>query len=665
MFIACDMGGTYRSTDGGRHWEMIHYQQLNNSLQCRPLFLKEAVLWVSGPMPKISRDKGATWEPLLSDGVPWKGQITRLAADPTDPKVLLLGTSAGELWRSADAGKTWNLSRRGRIYALLGLGKKLYASMDNQFLISQDKGRTWAEVVVPAAQGRSFLSLTGGRADSATVLYGPIFKVGMLQSLDEGQTWHVVDQFRDCNEVLMAANQTKVAYAAQTGHGGARFVYRTTDGGKTWESCFRMEGPQANVDKSWVQTELRWGYYISPLGVGVSRADPKIVLVSTQGDFYLSRDGGDTWKQLMNVALGVQPGDPGPHYRCNGLEVTSCWDYLFDPHVKDHTYIAYTDIGFARSVDRGQTWSWSARGCPWSNTFYQVVFDPFTKNKLYAATSSRHDIPQWTHVSRNSPGQVGGVCVSEDGGLTWKVLGRELPRLPCTSLCLDPRSPPGHLTMYTTLFEGGCYKSVDNGKTWVNKSKGLGNPGNLHAFRVSVHPKTGDVYCSITACREGSNQFPVPGGLWKSTDGGDSWTDLTKDLKLHWPGAFALHPENPQVIYLTAGTIPGGPEGGIYGTTNGGKSWKRLLEDKDFAKTGDPSYVQAFFVNLHPSRPDHVYLGTTSHGLWVSRDAGKTWKRVEELPFVSVTNVTFDPEKPEIMYVCTFGGGVWRGKDLR
>ncbi len=100
----------------------------------------------------------------------------------------------------------------------------------------------------------------------------------------------------------------------------------------------------------------------------------------------------------------------------------------------------------------------------------------------------------------------------------------------------------------------------------------------------------------------------------------------------------------------------------MYGTTDGGKSWKRLLRDEDFARSGGIGYVQAFFVNIHPTSPERVYLGTTAHGLWFSGDAGKTWRRVEDLPFASVTNVAFDPQDQEIMYVCTFGGGVWRGK---
>ncbi len=661
MFISSDMSGAYRSTDGGKHWEMINYKNMNQSCGCRPLFLKDAIIWSQGGTPKISRDKGITWTTLAEGAVPWKGGVTTMAADQSDNSVLLFGT-AGELCRSTDGGKTWKPAKSGAVQSILGLGKKFYVAIDNKLLISSNKGETWEELTVPEAKGQKFLALAGGAAGGETVVYGAVEKGCLLQSQDEGKTWKAVEDYV-CGtiDVRMAANQTKVAYVVQ----GKKFVLKTTDGGKTWDYSFKMKrinGQVANVEKSWVQTELGWDYVIVPLGMEVSPADSNVAMVSTQGDFYITRDGGKTWQQLMNIERGVLPGDPGKRYECNGLEVTTCYGLLFDPQIKDRRYIAYTDIGFSRSVDAGKTWSHSTKGCPWGNTFYQVIFDPSVKGKMYAATSSKHDIPQWLAITAGGKG--GGVCVSEDGGVNWKVLGTGLPDLPCTSLCIDPKSPKDNLTFYTTMYGGGCYKSTDNGKTWVNKSKGLGNPGNMHVFQVAVHPKSGAVFCSITACRVGGRDFPVPGGLWKSTDGGETWTDLTKDLQLGWPASFAVNPENPDVIYLTAATFPAGPQGGVYGTTDGGKTWTHLMKDADFAKSGGSGFVHCLYVNLHPAKPDLVYIGTTTHGLWLSQDAGKTWKRFDKMPFGPVSNVTFDPVNREIMYVSTFGGGIWKGNYL-
>ncbi|HUT34435.1 MAG TPA: hypothetical protein VNE39_13195 [Planctomycetota bacterium] len=655
ILMSCDMSGSYRSLDGGKHWEMIHWSQLHSSLNCRPLFTPDAIYWVCGSELRVSRDKAKTWTPVVAGKAPWTGAPTRLAASKSS---LFVGTDAG-LWRSPDGGKTWAECQKGKCYAVLALGTKVHASVDLKYFVSSDDGATWQPVAVPLFDGRGFMALAGG----GTRLFGVVFKVGILKSDDEGKTWALADQFRDCNDIHMASNQTGVAYAVQEGRRGEQGVWRTRDGGKTWENCFRMTGPKANVERSWVQTEIRWGYYITPLGFGINPADPKVAMVTTQGDIYITRDGGESWEQAMNTPAGTQPDDGRPRFAPNSLEVTSCWQYLFDPFERNRRYIAYTDIGFARSLDADKTWSWAAKGCPWSNTFYSVVFDPAVKGKLYAATSNRHDIPHWTHTDGNKPGHAGGVCVTEDHARSWRVLGTGQPKLPCTWLCLDPKTTKAPLTFYATFYEGGVYKSTDTGQTWVQKSEGLGNPGNLHAYMVKVHPKTGDVFCSITAHRVGGRDFPVPGGLWKSTDGGESWADLTKTLGLKWPGGFALHPDDPNLIYLTAGTVPGGPQGGVYKTTDGGKSWTRLIGDADFAKSAPPGYVHCFYVNLHPDKPDWVYAGTVAHGLWLSQDAGKTWKRFDAIPFRACQNVAFDPEDRAVMYVTTFGGGVWKGAD--
>jgi len=662
MLMSCDMSGSYRSLDGGKHWEMIHWSQLHSSLNCRPLFGSEqGIYWASGPELKLSKDKGKTWAAVVPGEKPWgNAAITRLAVVPGNP-ILFVGTDTG-LWRYHERDKTWSQCLTGKCYAVVAQDSVICASVDLKYFMSFDDGATWKQQEIKLAKGDDIQTVAGGFQALAGNgrLFGLIFKVGVLKSDSTGSRWTLVDQFRDCNDIHVATPQ--VAYAAQEGQRGERGIWRTRDGGKTWENCFRMTGPKANVERSWVQTEIHWGYYITPLGFGIRPGDPKVAMVTTQGDIYITRDGGDTWQQAMNTPAGKQPDDGRPRFASNGLEVTSCWEYLFDPFERDRRYIAYTDIGFARSLDADKTWSWAARGCPWSNTFYKVVFDPAVKGRLYAATSNRHDIPHWTHTDANRPGHAGGVCVSDDHAQSWRVLGTGQPKLPCTYLCLDPKTTQEPLTLYATFYEGGVYKSTDSGQTWVKKSEGLGNPGNLHAYMVKVHPKTGDVFCSITAHRVGGRDFPVPGGLWKSTDGGGSWADITKTLGLKWPGGFALHPDDPNTIYLTAGTVPGGPQGGVYKTTDGGKTWARVIGDADFAKSAPPGYVHCFFVNLHPDRPDWVYAGTGSHGLWLSQDAGKTWRRFDAIPFRACQNVAFDPEDRTVMYVTTFGGGVWRGR---
>ncbi len=659
MLISCDMSGSYRSLDGGKTWEMIHWREVSGSRGCRPCFSPDgAIYWIAGRTLKVSRDKAKTWQPAVKGEAPWgKGGVTQIAADA---KAVYVGTAAG-IWRKPADGQ-WKKVVEGKCGPLVAVGGSVFAVAGGGLTISTDGGANWSKATVTGAEGKPIAALAAGKGEGGKVLFAGVPALGVAKSTDGGKTWKLLAGSPKAGDILMATNQADVAYAIDAGR--AKKVWRTADGGKTWSSCFRMGGGNGNVERSWVQTELKWGYYITQYGLGVHPGNPDVALVSTQGDFYITRNGGKSWLQLMNIGVGPAEGDPGYRYKCNGLEVTSCWEYLFDPFDKDKHYIAYTDIGFCRSLDRGKTWISATKGSPWRNTYYKVICDPKTKGRLYAAAANRHDIPHWTHVDSNKGRHaVGGVIVSDDFGKRWRVLGTGLPKLPCTYLAMDPKTadkPDGERIFYCTLYEGGVYKSTDGGRTWKKKSKGLGNPGNMHCFMIQVHPKTGDIYCSITAHRHGS-KFPVAGGLWKSTDGAETWVDVSKSAKLYWPAAFLVHPEKPEVMYLSAATIPGGRQGGIYKTTDGGATWKRILKDEDFAATGGAGYVHCLFLNFHPDDPDRIYAGTSGHGLWRTKDAGKTWKRFEGIPFKPCQNVAFDPDDRTIMYVTTFGGGVWKG----
>ena len=661
LLVSCDMSGSYRSLDGGGSWAMIDSMQLRESRGCRPLFAGKAIYWVLGGELRVSRDDAATWASACAGAAPWgKSAVTRLTWLPGDPPLLIVGSGAGVHVR-AEGGGRWRAgpAEAGACGGLAAAGETVLAAVNDKLWTTANRGKSWQQRTAAPAGGKRIVALAAGAAGRRLVAYAVAESVGVLRSRDGGASWGAVlrpaaGARGGLVDVVMPPAQTRVAYACSR-----KEIFRTADGGETWTSCFHMHGPKANVELSWVQTELRWGYYITPLGLGVNPADPNLVLASTQGDLYVSRNGGGSWRQIMNEKVGVQPGDPGIRYRSKGLEVTSVWDFLFDPFDEKRCYIAYTDIGFARSVDRGKTWIHAAKGSPWGNTFYKVVFDPHVKGRMYAAASNRHDIPHWTNISSTVAWHRGGVVISDDHAVRWRRLGKGLPERPCTSLCIDPRSPRGRPTLYAAVFGEGVFKSTDGGRTWEKKSRGLGNRGNLHVLQVEIHPKSGELFCGITAHRHGRN-FPVAGGLWTSADGGESWRDVTRQLDLRWATGFALHPADPKTMYLAASTWPGGPQGGAYKTTDGGKSWRRILRDADFAKRRGPGFVHAMNVRLHPEDPDRVYV-CAGHGLWMSRDAGKTWRWFGDLPFSGAQNVAFDPKDTAVMYVTTFGGGVWRG----
>ena len=654
LFVSCDMSGAYRSADNGKTWHLLHYKQISNCHTVRPTFSKDTMYWVRSPdMLLASKDKGATWSPVTNSPSPFKGTITHLAASRGKLGGLAVGTTEG-VWCSYNGGKMSKVAD-GPCGGLTAMGDILLAAVnakDAPFLmLNKDGGEDWAKLACEDMKAHTVTSLSGAVDKSGSCLYAVVKDVGVMQSLDEGKTWKKVQPWDKQAEVMILPGQTKVACVAQVGPQ----MWRTTDEGKTWNELVQPNA--ANVDKHWTQTLLYWGYYIVPLGMGIDPSNPNRAMFSTQAELDGTTDGGKTWKQMSDDVVDAK----GPRLRSNGMEVTVSSGYMINPHnPKDH-YILYQDIGFARSRDAGATWTSAVKGCPWSNTFYAVAFDPFVKDRMYAAASRKHMIPDWIAIGTESRETNGGICVSDDGGSTWSVLGKNLPLKPPTGLVIDPKSTADKLTMYAGLYDGGVYKSTDGGKTWADKSKGLGNAGNMHVCRLYMNPKSGNLYCLITGSRTGRD-FKVPGGVWKSTDGGESWQDLTAGQKFAWPTDVAVS-DDEKTLIISAATTPAHPQGGAYRSDDGGKTWERTFTDADAAKWVPPNFVHAFTVRFHPTQPSVAYLGTGS-GLWYSKDAGKTWKPYEQVPFRAICALSFDPADAKQMYICTYGVSVLRGPCL-
>ena len=644
-FLLCtsDMGGCYRSDDGGKSWRMIHYKQISHTRGCKPYFHPKNVNIVAW-RDRITHDKGRSWQPLAKGKAPWAGVVTHVALSGDAVPVVYVGNAAG-LWGSNDGRRNWKKMVNGVCGGITILPDgNVYAGADGALYRWVPGKSEPTRVGTEGIAGKIKAVAAGGPAGRHTVHL--VAGRGVYTSNDSGKTWRMSFGRRGIADVVMSVNQTDIAYA-RDGHE----VFITKDGGRSWNGTFKNN---PNLEHGWIQTELRWGFaFLRTLNVCPS--NPDIVMVTTPGDIYISRNAGGSWAQAINKRVGDAPGRrPGGRYGLYepiGLHVTSSWDYYFDPNDPNRHYIAHCDMAFSRSLDGGKTWSHAAQGSPWSNTFYGVVFDPFQKGKMYAACSNKHDIPHWTHCDANYRG--GGVSVSEDFAASWKPSSAGLPKKPCTGIAIDPKSTPGKVILYVAMYGSGVYKSTDGGRTW-HKKPGVGRPGNYHVYQITCHKKTGDIYVNVTANRKGM-EFAVPGGLWKSSDGGDTWKELTTEIKLYWANGFAVHPEDPNIIYITAGGARR-RQGGLYKTTDGGKSWKRILQARDLKV----KYTQGMFVVFHPDDPNVLYYGGVA-GLYLTSNAGKTWRLIEEIPFRNIHRVRIDPRNKGTMYVTTLGGGVIRG----
>jgi photosystem II stability/assembly factor-like uncharacterized protein len=684
ILLSCDMSGVYRSTDGGKNWELIPYRQLTSSTEVRPVWHptdRNVAFYAGrfgGPL-KTSRDKGQTWSNV--PGSP--SGVSAIGIDPGHPQLMLAGGRRG-IYRSTDAGKSWKEvgAVRGR---LLGFhfdqtsplpNRTCYAATDQVFVRSDDGGASWHDVATGFGSA-PILSFAGGsnKETKSCVLYCSVesrevadrITGGVYRSDDRGSTWTraTIDlpaehakgrRYRRAQYEFVVTTDVNPSRVYTT-LGQDSKVFRSDDRGETWREVifYDMKSPRFNVGPNYLIDE-RGGGGDNISGLGINPADPEHLVVTDWMDCYVTKDGGKTWN-AAHTRSAEETGRRGKGMRWinNGLVVTTVWHYYLDPFERNRHYIAYTDIGYARSTDSGKSWYWQT-GRPLRNTTYELAFDPERPGAIWAAFADLHDIPESNVISGRHyfPRASGGVGTSTDFGKTWKDTSQGLPNKPIISVIVDPKSPKEGRTLYASAFEDGVYKSTDGAKSWTKMSNGLGAPGtNVRACRLILH-HDGTLFCLVTALRKDRRYVAEGPGLYRSTDGGMSWSWINRSRSLLWPKDYDVDPRDSRVIYLGAADADNA-EGGLYKTTDGGASWTRIAR-----KDGD-----CFGATVHPRKPDWVYLciaeGETNPGLWLSKDAGKTWKALEGLPFRNALRVTFDPKDDSIIYVSTFGASVWRG----
>ena len=687
MMVNCDMSASYMSIDGGETWQMINHLQLRSNTQCRPAFHPKDpnTIFASNGWTglAVSHDRGTHWSAISGLTGVLAGDIVIDEGNSDN----MIASANKKVFRSADAGKTWTpcdglhgeyltahfdqTSPTQRRTCFIATSEGIWRSTDGGVSWSS-KTAYLPETTVKAFAGGS--NRTSGRV----VLYCSVpghdsdgqYSGGIYRSFDRGDTWqpamgsglnHETKAFdpwamgpiAQYERLATSDSDPTRVYACNTSTGipppHHASVYRSDNAGDSWRAVFQADPRYPGYNVAPDYTVAADGQFYQGLpNIAVASSDSGRIVMVNGGCLYTTVDGGEAWA-CGHTHPAPKIGSEGPMWTCSGLVVTTTWN-------PNRHYICYTDIGFARSMDRGRSWEWwpESGRTPWTNTCYQLAFDPSVKGRIWGAFSDVHDIVNGNIIwGSHNPNGHGGICLSDDHGATWKVSNQGLPLAPTTSVVVDPHSPADLRTLYAGVFGQGVYRSDNGGAAWAPKNNGLGSDTNRRVFRVIVHAD-GTLFAVITANYKDGKFQDDGSGVYRSIDKGEHWYRINETQSLLWPKDMTIDTRDSRVIYVGAADARQ-DQAGLWRTKDGGAHWLRLF------KAG-PEHFGAY---VSPQHPGWIYAtlteGAPKEGLWLSKDDGDTWKPISGLPFSNVQRVTFDPSNPTVIYVTTFGGSVWRG----
>ncbi|WP_372934852.1 sialidase family protein [Mariniphaga sediminis] len=457
-------------------------------------------------------------------------------------------------------------------------------------------------------------------------------------------------------------------------------VLKTNDTGKTWEWVWKGGGGSgqygvkdgigiSNLKDAWVENAFG-GEYIRLLDVGVAPYDGQTAIVTDWYRTMKTTDGGQNWAEIYSEK------QPDGTFISRGMDVTTSFGVHFDPFDSSHVAISYTDIGYHHSFNGGKSWSRSVEGVPveWSNTCYWVVFDPDIKDKVWSGWSGMHDFPRgkmtrnphWKELAK------GGVCLSLDGGKTWRPVNEGMGfDSPVTSMVLDQGSAPNNRTIYAAVYNKGVYKSVDDGKSWKLKNTGI--DGSTCAFELTM-AADGSLFLTVSPTPKHTDGVKgrgyYSGAIYKSTNKAESWKKLDVTGDPIFPNGVACDPQNPKRIYLgcwadiqlsdlvggdiaeeTGGNEAINMQGGVFVSEDGGETWTSLFDKNQYV----------YDVTTDPYHPGRIYCCTFNNAAWRSDNYGKSWEKIKDYDFHWGHRIIVDQNEPEKIYITTFGSSVWHG----
>jgi photosystem II stability/assembly factor-like uncharacterized protein len=343
--------------------------------------------------------------------------------------------------------------------------------------------------------------------------------------------------------------------------------------------------------------------------------------------FYFGSVGSGVWKSTNSGRTWLPIFDSQPIASIGAIAVApSAPDIVFvgTGEADMRSQISYGN-GMYKSTDGGK--SWSHIGLDATRQIGKVIVDPGNPNIVFVAALG--------HVYGANPDR--GVYRSRDGGATWQKVLFKNDNVGAIDLAFEPGSSR---VIYATLWNtrrppwsiyppsygpgGGVFKSTDGGDTWLPLTTGLPTEG-LGRIGLAIAPTSPNrVYAIVDA---------KSGGLYRSDDGGSTWALVAGDKRIWGRGWYfcktAVDPKNPDVVYVSNTSV--------YRSTDAGKTWTAIK-----GAPGGDDYHQLW---IYPGDPNRMILGS-DQGAVVSVDGAQTWSSWYNQPTAELYHVAADNRFP-------------------
>ena len=599
-----------------------------------------------------------------------------------------------------------------------------FASNTDQGKILPIKYNIWTSI---GPQG-GYVSTIVIDPKTSTNLYAGTHGGGVFKSTNGGKNWSAANAgLTDFDVYSLAVDPISPSnlYAVSSYQ-----MFKSTDSGENWSECTEISGGASNIPllidpvtpstiyiggaKSTdscanfnMDTADLNGKMIFPLMMYPSNSTTIYALWS-DGNLYKSLDSGVNWSlvksdlpifadgKLSTVPkIKIDPMKPTTLYAVVETQVlkstnggenwsvvsgslnTSEINYLeIDPTSPDTIFIG-TENGVFKSVNGGEQWNSfniGKIGNRFSPSLQFLAIDPVNQNTLYIPSDN-------------------GISKSIDGGKNWNPINTGLNATYIKSLAIDPMTPTTIYAEGQSIFKSmngggswdvivtpdtqgyriiglvidasrssilyiqthsGVIKSTDSGESWSEvPTKYNSNIASI----LAIDPISPSTLYAVTSVGTDENRT-----LLKSTNGGMDWSVVTTNFSDMAVSFLLIDPLNPSILYTAKGVVAG-KGGGLFKSMDGGKTWDEIY----IGLTETAIYSLHTKINslvIDPKTPTTLYVGTSyTYGVLKSNDGGKTWNTINngiEFPKYSVNSLAIDPSTPTIIYAGTDDGGVYK-----